>query len=493
MKKSYSIMLLSLILGLGKTYAQNFESVAKNVMIENKSLTSLYPLTPAPTAGILALFEPQNGTCITPEQENEIKSTIQRNIELLKVKNPKAFSKNPAAHPQFILPIQPKAGFTDYGYYGIFNLVDHNPAYPNQLLDYLCGTRTYDWNGGNHAGTDYVLWPYSWRRMDEQVMEVRAAAAGVIVNKVDGNYDRSCENNGGGTWNSIYLYHPDGSTTWYLHFKSGSLTTKSIGDSVETGEFLGTAGSSGSSTIPHLHFQVFDSNDNLIDPYDGICNNYNGGDSWWQSQPGYMEPAINHISTHYTVLYNYNCPNPEITFEKDVFSIGDSIIFRVFYRDLDFNAATTLSILTPSSEIAWNWNFNSPWSFSTATYASWSNVISSWWVTGEWTWQAEFNGQTYQHHFHIADHTGISENRPGSAQYSITPNPADNEVEIRQLVTNANPTELKLYNLMGQEVYSSAFSDVNLRIRTSDFPAGIYFLNLKSQNSISKQKLVIQH
>lgn len=38
MKKRYAVILLSLLFGMGKPFAQNFESVTKNVVIENKSL-----------------------------------------------------------------------------------------------------------------------------------------------------------------------------------------------------------------------------------------------------------------------------------------------------------------------------------------------------------------------------------------------------------------------------------------------------------------------
>lgn len=44
----------------------------------------------------------------------------------------------------FAWPLRQAANFNDNGYYGISNYVDENPAYPNALLDYNCGTRTYD-------------------------------------------------------------------------------------------------------------------------------------------------------------------------------------------------------------------------------------------------------------------------------------------------------------------------------------------------------------
>ena len=59
------------------------------------------------------------------------------------------------ALPQAVLfdwPLRPAAHLTDPGYHGISGFVDHNPAYPNQLTDYNCGTRTYDLDiGYNHA------------------------------------------------------------------------------------------------------------------------------------------------------------------------------------------------------------------------------------------------------------------------------------------------------------------------------------------------------
>lgn len=69
---------------------------------------------------------------------------------------------------------------------------------------------------------------------------------------------------------------------WYGHLKIG-VTSASVGDSVQIGDFLGYIGSSGSSTEPHLHLGLYDSNDNLIDPFVGSCNNSTSV-SWWANQ-----------------------------------------------------------------------------------------------------------------------------------------------------------------------------------------------------------------
>src|SRR5690606_10351356 len=134
---------------------------------------------------------------------------------------------------------------------GISGFVDLDPAFPNQLLDYQCDARTYDTpQGYNHQGIDYFLWPYGWKHMDEEAVEIVAAADGVILAKEDGHFDRQCELSNL-PWNAVYLEHADGTVTWYGHMKTGSLTTKEVGESVAKGEFLGFVGSSGSSTGPH--------------------------------------------------------------------------------------------------------------------------------------------------------------------------------------------------------------------------------------------------
>ena len=53
------------------------------------------------------------------------------------------------------------------------------------------------------------------------------------------------------------------------HAEKGSLTTKAIGETVNQGEYLGIVASSGCSTGPHLHLEVYDADVQLVDPYEG--------------------------------------------------------------------------------------------------------------------------------------------------------------------------------------------------------------------------------
>lgn len=162
---------------------------------------------------------------------------------------------------------------TDPGFYVIGNHVDLDPAFPNKLLDYQCGMRTYDTETGyNHQGIDYGTWPFPWSKMDAEDTSVVAAAEGVITLRRDGQYDRNCGSNLRNMHaNYVVVTHDDGSEAWYYHLKKDSVINKFVGDRVAKGEFLGYVGSSGQSTAPHLHFEVRDEQGNVIEPSHGMC------------------------------------------------------------------------------------------------------------------------------------------------------------------------------------------------------------------------------
>jgi murein DD-endopeptidase MepM/ murein hydrolase activator NlpD len=102
--------------------------------------------------------------------------------------------------------------------------------------------------------------------MDNNEVAVIAAAPGAIVLKQDGNFDRSCGFNAN-PWNGVIIQHADGSRAWYVHMKKSSVTAKPVGATVASGEYLGIVGSSGSSSGPHLHFELHDAGNQVIDPY----------------------------------------------------------------------------------------------------------------------------------------------------------------------------------------------------------------------------------
>lgn len=295
------------------------------------------------------------------------------------------------------------AGFT---LDAISNFVDHNPAFPNQLRDWNCGTRTYDQSSGyNHKGIDIFSWPFSWNSMDNDEVEIVAAAPGTIVAKFDGNQDRSCSFNST-QWNAVYIRHSDNSIAWYGHLKRNSLTSKSVGDSVALGEKIGIMGSSGNSTGPHLHMELYNSTGQLQDPYQGTCNLMNEN-SWWGQQPAYRTPKINRLITQSAAVVMPNC-DPATPNLQDVFRPGESVRVTAFYRDQTQGQATQYSLRRPDGTAYASWSHVSPQTYSASYWGPWIWPLATDVPGGEWTFRAVFNGLTYEHQFTVDVNATVS-------------------------------------------------------------------------------------
>ena len=111
--------------------------------------------------------------------------------------------------------------------------------------------------GKNHVGVDIV-------GTTGGSSYIKAHSDGVVYNVVDGkNNDRNSSGvNSYG--NYIQLKHSDGYYTLYAHLKKGLKLKK--GDVVKEGSVIGTMGNSGNSTGTHLHFEVRNPNNYVIDP-----------------------------------------------------------------------------------------------------------------------------------------------------------------------------------------------------------------------------------
>ncbi|RPI68290.1 MAG: M23 family metallopeptidase, partial [Ignavibacteriales bacterium] len=271
---------------------------------------------------------PDNCVCLTEDQRQRIISANKKAIAELTAQGKLIIQKSAAV--SFSWPLQHASNLNDYSYYGISNFIDHNPNF-QQLLDYTGGTRTYDLQGYNHKGTDVFTWPFGWYKMDNSQVEIVAAADGVIIGKDDGNDDRSC-GFGAGNWNAVYLSHADGSESWYGHMKKNSLTTKNVGSTVTAGEYLGVVGSSGNSTGPHLHLEIYDVANNLIDPWFG-SSNPTIVSSWWENQKPYFDPKINKVATHSNWPEFPPCPDQEILNLKNNFVSEETVFLVTYYQD----------------------------------------------------------------------------------------------------------------------------------------------------------------
>ena len=239
---------------------------------------------------------------------------------------------------EFIFPLRATNNFDGHNFYTTNDFVDHDSS-PIQVLDYNCGDRTFNVpndENEDHAGTDYYLAPFPWRMMENESVEIVAAADGVILVKKDGNSDQNCGGNpeDSSNWNGVVIWHSDFSILYYIHMKAGSVTDKNQGEFVSQGEYLGLPGSSGFSHIPHLHFAYYEywtgeTGGGVIDPYSGECDS----SSYWINQKPYYDSAILQVMTHSSPPIQQECPDKTIINEKNVFTPGEEIYIGVYFRD----------------------------------------------------------------------------------------------------------------------------------------------------------------
>jgi hypothetical protein len=183
--------------------------------------------------------------------------------------------------------------------------------------------------------------------------------------------------------------------------KSGSTTGKGIGDTVAQGEYLGLVGSSGSSTGPHLHFEVRAAGGGLIDPFNGPCNALNPSVSWWQSQPAYFDPALNHLTTGTAVPTFIPCGTAESPEARDVFLPGSTIVFTAYYRDQLSSLGGQNTIYRPDASVYASWPVTSDAPHHPASYWYRTYTFAPEEPLGVYRYEVVFDGRTYSHEFRI--------------------------------------------------------------------------------------------
>lgn len=77
--------------------------------------------------------------------------------------------------------------------------------------------------------------------------------------------------------------------------------------------------------------------------------------------------------------------------------------------------------------------------------------------------------------------TSISDASANSV--SIYPNPATDVLNVRAEGFNT----VEILNFLGQVVYSSTVSNSTMHINTADLTAGVYFVRLNGENTITKK------
>ena len=413
---------------------------------------------------------PSRVACITPEQRAIYQAELDASIAMLEAEG-RLLPVSEGAGVLFRWPVEQAPGFDYNSTWSISNYVDHNPA-SGVLEDYNCGTRTYDTPSGyDHQGLDIFTWPFWWKQVDEEQTHVVAAAPGQIVFKRDGEFDRNCAFNSD-PWNAVYVRHADGSVAWYGHLKNGSLTTKGVGELVDEGEYLGVIASSGNSTGPHLHFEVYDITPSLIDPYDGPCNDLNAN-TWWQSQKPYVNPQINAVLTHSAIPDFGSCPDTEVTFESDLFEPFQTLYMISYFKDQQIGTSSFHELIDPDDNTYFSWTNN----FTSFFYASW------WWRSislndneGTWIYRVTYNGETVDHEFEVST-LSVEENQLN--EVVMAPNPATDQVNLQSVQPM---TDINIYDVSGRLLQTLKVNSTLVDLNLNGLRSGLYFVQVTDES-----------
>jgi peptidoglycan hydrolase-like protein with peptidoglycan-binding domain len=163
----------------------------------------------------------------------------------------------------------PSAGAARAHEYG--QMVDYPLTFPvageNSYFDSFWDPRA----SGTHHAQDL---------MAAKMVPVVAAASGTVERV---NWSRNPDDLAPAKCCSITLRHDDGWESWYIHLNNDNPGTDDgqgwgiapgilPGTHVEAGELLGWVGDSGNAegTAPHLHFELYDANGTVVNPYESL-------------------------------------------------------------------------------------------------------------------------------------------------------------------------------------------------------------------------------
>lgn len=332
--------------------------------------------------------------CISEEEHRKIKGRIDQTLIDMRSNGvlERYFAPERRSMPPFLeWPMRQSDFFNDPSYYAISNYVDLDPTF-NNVLDYNGLNQTYD----GHDGIDIRSSPYFWKKMADSHVEAIAAADGIIIFKQDGFDDDHCscvDNN----WNAVYLVHADGSQTWYGHLKTNSTTSRDSGDFVSVGEYLGIIGSSGCSTNPHLHFEVYDNLGNRIEPFAGPANNTTIN-SWWANQLPYYDSGVNKIAMHSMAPTTPACPGVEVPNEKYSFDQGEDITFSIAIRHSLTIDSAVIEVFEPDgdqSNILDLTYIRGGTFFLRAVLPVWNRTLAANAEMGRWRYKVTYYSTTY--------------------------------------------------------------------------------------------------
>ena len=91
----------------------------------------------------------------------------------------------------------------------------------------------------------------------------------------------------------------------------------------------------------------------------------------------------------------------------------------------------------------------------------------------------------------LIDYSVVDELRKKGLIADFSPNPADDEIQVKSVVNKDETGQWRIYNIQGVEVKSGKLEG-NFTISVSDVPSGVYFISFEASSAIQTRRLVVR-
>ena len=348
-----------------------------------------------------------------------------------------------------------------------------------KISDYKKGTKTYP----GHQGTDFVI--SGFPQMDAGVY-VNAVDSGIVTYVHDGEYDRNTVSHVElGFGNYIAIRHPSKLYSYYAHLRKNSLLVKP-GDTVRAGQHIALVGSSGNSTDPHLHFELWYDSLYLVEPFAASCGAdntfweehlpYDTSFHVWESGLTGFVPTIDDLRER---------PPEKYTFVKR----RDSIItFWALQYGLKKGDSTRIEWLKPNGDLWFEFNYvydKDYWFFYYYSYIYVPPPV----LAGTWTYNYYYNDKlVVTGNFTVQKPSGVT-GVENNSYYRIIDK---SHLEV-VLDDSIKAKEVEVYNITGQRLVTKKTGGKNkfiLKIPVQENPA-VYLISVKHSGGLWNFKVVL--
>ncbi len=341
-------------------------------------------------------------------------------------------------------------------------------AKDTSIMDVFCGNKTY--NG--HQGTDFVL--RNFKQMDSGVYAI-AAADGVVFKVIENLFDRNKTSDTSlGFGNYVGVWHQINGLnyyTYYAHLRTNSVIVDS-GQILKAGQRIGLIGSSGNTSDPHLHFEVW--NDSIwLDPFVGICKS-NNTRKLWTNQLMYDTAlrAINQGIINELPILNDLKESPLKV--QDFTASSDSVI-TYWWQGSGIRVNDTIAFVwrTPDDSIWYYYsymNMKDYWYYYTYSYISLPFLIRYNPPLGMWKVQFLVNNKLVDDcRFKVSQYTGL--NNPMISHYRLT----------NKGIYVSNEIEVSCTNILGKTIPLKILNGNTLNFYVPEY-TGFVVYRLRFQN-----------